>query len=276
MRRIAFVLGKPPRAPSMLAEVAGRLRRQGFDVVVHLPHESTEPVPSWLFEVDLVVQRGLDHHALAALQGLEEGGVRCCNLVAATMTSQDRLAVWRRLAASNLPVPATIPAGTWTEVLAAAEGRGIVVKAQDARRGRGAGVVVSPDGVLPAAAPFEGPYVVQDVVPGDGWDRKLYVAGRHVRGLLKHGLPPPAAVREVRSLRPTRSLTDLGVRVGLALGLEIYGVDVVGSAHPYIIDINPFPGFRGIPDAPRLITGYLSGIALGRGSTSRNDDKRPP
>ncbi len=237
MRRIAFVLGKPPRGSSVVPEVIERLRRDGCDVTVHLPHEASEPVPPWLFDADLVVQRGLNREALVAVGRLEETGVRCCNRVEATMAAHDRLLLAHRLAAAGLPVPTTVPAATWADVLDA-RGRAVVVKARDGWRGRGAAVLVAPDGALPSAAPFAGPYVVQDFVAGA--DTKLYVAGHGVRG---------------RQGPPTPQLADLARRAGAALGLEIYGVDVVGGC---MVDVNPFPGFRGVPQAARLVTHHIN------------------
>ena len=49
----------------------------------------------------------------------------------------------------------------------------------------------------PADAPFPGPYLVQDRVAHDGWDRKVYVASRACRGLLK-----PWPRRESAAQRP--------------------------------------------------------------------------
>jgi len=108
----------------------------------------------------------------------------------------------------------------------------------------------------PADAPFPGPYLVQDRVAHDGWDRKVYVAGRACRGLLKPWPRRESAAQ--RPFAPEPMLGDLALAVGRVLGLEIYGVDfVVGETGPLIVDVNGFPGFKGVPDAARLIGDYL-------------------
>ncbi len=57
---------------------------------------------------------------------------------------------------------------------------------------------------------------------------------------------------------PDAELTTLAQRVGEVVGLELYGVDVLlGEAGPVVVDVNPFPGFRGVADAPRLIAEHL-------------------
>ena len=258
-RFIALVLGKPP-GDSILSEVAVRVRHEGFRVAIHLPHKANEAVPAWLFDVDLVVQRGLDPRALAAIGRLEEAGIRCCNPVAAVRAVQDRLVLTRTLVAAGLPTPAASAVCTWADAVTAAGGAAVAVKARDGRRGRSAGAVLAPDGRLPAMAPFDGPYLVQDFVTGAGREHKLYVAGRDVRVLLAPASRPlgyePAEPPEAPAL------VDLALRTGRALGLQIYGVDVLmGADGPHIVDVNAFPGFRRVPDAARLVAGAVTDIA---------------
>lgn len=63
------------------------------------------------------------------------------------------------------------------------------------------------------------------------------MTGREVRGLLKQG---PAGAQQSRPLVPEPLLVDLAVEVGGVLGLDINGVDVVGTSHPSVVDVNAF------------------------------------
>ena len=57
-------------------------------------------------------------------------------------------------------------------------------------------------------------------------------------------------------------MSELAVGVGLALGLDIYGVDVIAGPHgPRVIDVNPFPGLRGIVDGASLVAGHVKALA---------------
>lgn len=256
---VAFVLGKRPRPSTVVAGVIDLLRADGCEVGVHLPHDDPQWSPEWLLDVDLVVQRGLRPDALAALEPAEAAGVRCCNPVAATAALTDRLAVAQRLTAAGVPVPATRAAETWDEVCAAIAAGPVVVKSRNGQVGRGAGVAVIRDGRPPAGEAFPGPWVIQDFVAGDGRDRKIYVVGGQVRGLLKAGTPTTEA------FAPSEDLASLASRAGAALGLDLYGVDlVVGPDGPRVIDVNPFPGFRGIPDAAAMVASHLLALAKGR------------
>ncbi len=185
----------------------------------------------------LVVQRGLRGEVLAQLLTIESAGVRCCNSISATMATADRLSVASRLSNAGIAVPATRAAANWADVREAAAAGPVVVKSRD------------------------GPWVLQELVPGDGRVRKLYFAGNHLRTLLK-----PAATTELRHdapepIRPPAQLVDLAAGAGATLGLDIYNVDViVGPDGPCVIDVNPFPGFRGIPGAADLVADHVRSL----------------
>ncbi|MDQ4069776.1 MAG: hypothetical protein M3203_09965, partial [Actinomycetota bacterium] len=52
------------------------------------------------------------------------------------------------------------------------------------------------------------------------------------------------------------------VAAGAALGLEIFGVDlVVGGDGPVVVDVNGFPGFKGVPPAAAWIADHLRAVA---------------
>lgn len=100
--------------------------------------------------------------------------------------------------------------------------------------------------------------LLQPFVTNEGVDRKLYIAGRAVRGLLKSWPLHHGHVTTGTPFAPDAELTALAQRVGEVVGLELYGVDLLlGEAGPVIVDVNPFPDFRGVADAPRLIAEHL-------------------
>jgi ribosomal protein S6--L-glutamate ligase len=69
---------------------------------------------------------------------------------------------------------------------------------------------------------------------------------------------------------------ELANRLGSALGIELYGFDVVVTDDgPYVVDFSPFPGFKGVPDAAALLADYIGqaaervvagGVALAAGA----------
>lgn len=218
-----------------------------------------------MFESELVVQRGLGSPELRSARALEKAGIRCCNRISATTTLQDRGLTTQRLVDAGLPVPATGRVATWTEAVAQADGKPAVVKSKDGGAGRGLNVLIDATGSLPPLPPFPGPYIVQEYVPSDGQDHKLYVAGDQTRGLLTRRTPGQSAPTVGLPFVVGAELAAIAQGVRQALELDIFGVDVLyGPSGPVIVDVNPFPGFRNIPEAPRLLARHLTALVIGK------------
>ena len=57
------------------------------------------------------------------------------------------------------------------------------------------------------------------------------------------------------------SIRAAALAAGYALGLELYGVDFLlpqdGSGDFAVVDVNAFPGYNGLDDAPAALADYL-------------------
>ena len=280
--RVWLVAGKPPRPGTLVAEVADHLRAAGVAVEVRLPHD--DPGALHGEPPDLVVHRGLAAPAREAVRAL---GVPACPDPSAVAVVDDRTRLLEVLRDAGVPVPAGTTTTRWSDVQEAVARAPRVVKAAADATGRAARVVVLRPADGPAPPPFPGPWLVQDLVAGDGVDRKLYVVGAHVRGLLKPtpldavapgpapARPAPARPAALTRPAPTRpapepfdpdaGLVALARRVGEVLDLHLYGVDVLlGPTGPVVVDVNAVPGFRGVTGAPALVTEHLLTAHLGR------------
>jgi hypothetical protein len=48
------------------------------------------------------------------------------------------------------------------------------------------------------------------------------------------------------------------------MGLGLFGLDVIESDDgPFVVDVNYFPGYKGVPDAGALIADYIDAYAQG-------------
>ena len=56
-------------------------------------------------------------------------------------------------------------------------------------------------------------------------------------------------------------MREIALGCGRAFDVGLYGVDLITSdGKPYIVDINTFPGFKGVPKAAELLVEYLHGL----------------
>jgi glutathione synthase/RimK-type ligase-like ATP-grasp enzyme len=57
---------------------------------------------------------------------------------------------------------------------------------------------------------------------------------------------------------------DVARRCCLAFGLTLFGLDIAEEEGALsLIDINYFPGYRGVPDAPRRLAEHILKVARG-------------
>jgi len=115
-----------------------------------------------------------------------------------------------------------------------------------------------------ASVPHEGrqPVFAQRYHRPRGPDLKLYVIGERVFGVRK---PYPRTTVEEKtgeSFTPSPELCAIALACGRTFGIELYGVDVIESDDGcYVVDVGSLPGFRGVPDAPRLLAAHLVAAA---------------
>ncbi len=255
---IGFLLGKPVKSGTIIADLLLQLTANQIKISLYYPHDSDVPSPPWLKEAALIVHRGLQREVIEALECEAQGVPQrlWCNPLEASVKVYDRQWLHDRLASSGLPVAKTQVAKTWTDVPSGVES--VVIKACDGWYGRSSRVYIS-HGKRPVKAPFTGPYVVQAYIDHDGMDTKLYIVGDRVFGLYKC---TRSSGQGAVAFVPSSELITIARGVGKALGLEIYGVDILEAQDgPVIIDVNPFPGFRGIDSASQELAKYLSARA---------------
>lgn len=199
---------------------------------------------------------------------LESDGVVIVNTAAATARCRDRVAMAAALDAAGIPAPRTLAAGPLSDVAGAAHVPAMV-KSRVSRRGDLVRNVATRADLESLVAGWgQEPVIVQELCADDGWDYKAWVIGDDVH--LGRRLSPlqtgavgaekrnhPISDRAVEGL-----LADLARAVGRAFGLELFGIDVLMDAgDAAVIDVNAFPGFRGVPDAAAKLAAYAEGVA---------------
>jgi ribosomal protein S6--L-glutamate ligase len=53
-------------------------------------------------------------------------------------------------------------------------------------------------------------------------------------------------------------MRDIALRCGEVVGLQVYGVDMIESEDGlWVIDVNGFPGFKGLPGIDEVLADYI-------------------
>jgi ribosomal protein S6--L-glutamate ligase len=231
------------------------LARRGTSVTLELPHRNGKLAQEGWPDDALVVHRGLSRDCLEQLAGEERRGRELCNSAAASLLVLNRPSLSPLLEDMKIPVAGSLVVADWAACKAEAERIHGVIKSVDGAAGRGGSVLFAGSARLSEVPPFAGPYHVEERIRHDGIDRKLYVAGDAVFGLSKRW---PRTAGSVRAFDPPERLRQLALAVGRATRLEIYGVDVVIGEHgPVVVDVNVFPGFRGVAGAGAAVAQHV-------------------
>ena len=128
---------------------------------------------------------------------------------------------------------------------------------QDQRGRSGAGTPAA----LPGPDRYPDLVFAQDYLAHARTDLKLFAIGDDVFGVRK-AFSPDSFRRAGKPSRLSPELEELARRCGRAFGLELYGVDIAeDAAGAYGVDVNYFPGYRGVPDAAGRLADYIQKLA---------------
>jgi ribosomal protein S6--L-glutamate ligase len=206
---------------------------------------------------DLVVARSRHPFALALLKEAEALGARTVGSWSAVQRVRNKVRAALVLGEHNLPTPETFLAHRPAELARVPRSRfPLLLKPFQGDNGDGIRLVRSPDEL--GRVEWSEPMVLaQPFIDAAGIDLKLYAADDDVWAVrrpspLGNGGGQPVRVPVDGVLRRlARACVD-------AFELPLLGIDVLhGADGPSIVDVNEFPNYTGIEEAPAVIGGFL-------------------
>ncbi|WP_406280759.1 RimK family alpha-L-glutamate ligase [Embleya sp. NBC_00896] len=248
--RICFVTDRPDHP--LLAD-ARTLLTPRHEVTVLDPDGDLDSAP---VAADVYLLKARTPKALAFAARAERRGARVLNSASATRACQDRVRMAEIAWAAGLPFPATHAFGSPARLLATGPAYPLMVKSRHSRRHDLVARVDDIDALRATAGEWpDEPIVAQEFVDNGGWDHKLWVVDGHVfAGLRRTALDGPAETKPIAAEDLPPGWAALARRVGAAFGLAVYGVDILEvEGRPSIIDVNAFPGMRGMTGAPTAL-----------------------
>jgi ribosomal protein S6--L-glutamate ligase len=263
--RLYFLLVRrvPPVPSPVLVEVFRLLRKRGFEVDGGIAEEIVVRSDDFRPTHDLYLLKSHTELSLSLAGVLDAQGAELLNPYASCTATQNKIVASRRLRAAGVPVPRTWVTGDLDLLRRIADERPLIVKPYRGHRGAGIHVVRTPAD-LHGVALDDSPVMAQEYVNGGPEDVKVYVVGDDVFAVRK----PFSATSFTVPGRPCEvdsELRDIALRCGQALGLGLYGLDVTeGPAGPVVVDLNYFPGYKGVPDVAPLIADYIERYAAGQ------------
>jgi ribosomal protein S6--L-glutamate ligase len=269
----------PTRISPIMPEVVQLLENWGCTVEIIYPEEQVTPLSQVRAEHDLYILKSGTELALSLAGALHAVGARILNPYPVAATMRDKIASMRVLEAAGVPVPETYVTSQARRLASLLDAGPLVLKPYRGSQGRGVHIVWDAD-ELDDVSNDEGPVFAQRYHKPEGDDHKIYVIGEQMFGV-KRIFPAKTYAEKIgEPFTITTELREIALRCSRAFGVELFGFDVVMSGgRPYVVDIQSFPGFKGVPDAALRLADCLYAAAQraanGGPVMSQGTDERP-
>jgi ribosomal protein S6--L-glutamate ligase len=216
---------------------------------------------------DVVLLKSRSPQARRVAQTAERAGSLVVNPPAATAAALDRAATADALDRAGVPTPRTwsVPALRHLAADGAALPWPLVVKSRTSSRRDLVRLVTSRTELLELLPEWgDEPVVAQEFAANDGFDIKVWVIGADLSAARRRSALE-STDKSSDELLDTAFLPEDWTRVareaGGALGLQLYGVDLlITGGRPVVVDVNPFPGFRGAREPADSLLHFLSTV----------------
>ena len=251
----------PSRKGSVVDEIARLLSEKGIEVEAVWPEAAAADVFRLSPAHDLYVLKSSSEVALSYARVLHTAGARILNPYPAVALMKDKIAATKVMQAAGAPIPEAYFAAAAGQLAPFLDAGPLVVKPFWAgSKGRGVQIVRSVGELNGLATDEGGEGIVfaQRYHEPDGRDHKIYCIGDQVFGVKRVW---PAQTLEDKLGEPfavTPQMREITLQCGAAFDVDLFGIDIIFSGGaPYVVDINSFPGFKGVPDAARLLAEYI-------------------
>lgn len=235
-------------------------------------------------QADLYLLKSHASEALAIAYQLEQRGAMVVNSHSSAEACRDRVLMAQRLETAGLPQPRTLVFPTLAHALLPQEPLPElpwIIKSRYSYRGD---LVIKLQAYEELQDLFihwgEEPVILQEFAAGDGWDIKLWVIDGQIFAARRRS---PLQTNVSKEDIPTTSKalpdhwTAIAQQVGQAFGLHLYGVDLIETEHgALIVDVNAFPGFRGVPGADDALVALVEKYTCSMAHEERKNAAHQP
>ena len=222
-----------------------------------IAQERTQPL------ADLYLLKSHSSQALDVAHFVEQQGAFVVNSWAASVACQDRVSMTEHMLQANLPWPRTQSFTTLADMLPQSEAQTylpypFIIKSRYSHRGDLVAKIESTAQLQALAAQWsQEPVISQELVASDGWDIKVWVIDEHIFAARRRTPLEGNASKEDFPIpldEMSEQFLHTIVEIGRVFKMHLYGVDFLMTEQgPMVVDINSFPGFRGVPDAAQAL-----------------------
>src|SRR5687768_8207160 len=275
--RICFFMEPPRSKTSVTYDIIEGLKTGGAEVEIITEQSGLIDLEGFTFDYDLYLFKSHSPLADSLAAAAHYRNDKLLNEYPATMKVRDKVLTCMMLLQGDIPTPRTFVTDSIETLQRVAAEMPIVVKPFRGRRGQGIEICMDEaqfealvarrssetsqaeggsgeDG----SALAERLIFAQEYLEHEPVDYKAYAIGDQVHAIKRIF---PATTKEEKEGTPVADdpeLEDLVRRCGKLFGLDLYGVDLVKTSKGYsVIEVNCFPGYKGVPQGGSRITEFV-------------------
>lgn len=235
----------------VLTELFEILRQRDFQVDLGFASELLADPSHFKVVHDLYILKSHAQLWLSLAGIYHEQGALILNPFLSCIAVHDKIGAAYRLRAAGVPTPRTWVTGDLNMLSTLVSECPLIIKPYNGGRGDGIQIVKHPSELAAITPPLQ-PVLVQEYIPSQSEELKLYVIGDQVFGIHKRdSIRYPCKVSD--------TVRTIAQRCGQLFGLGLYGLDVLeGPDGPVVIDLNYFPSYKGVPEAAFLLADYIA------------------
>jgi ribosomal protein S6--L-glutamate ligase len=272
--RICFLMEPPRSESSVTYDIVNGLKSGGAEVEVVSERSGLIDLRDFKFDYDLYLFKSHSPLAESLAAAAHYCGGKLLNQYPPTMKVRDKVLTCTMLLQAGIPTPRTFITDSIESLRPIVRETPIVVKPYKGRRGQGIEVCMdeaafdslieryeetpSEGGDEEGDATGGGLVFAQEYEEHEPYDYKAYAVGDYVHAIKRIF---PATTKEEKRGTPVGDdpeLDSLVRRCGEVFGLNLYGVDLVKTPRGYsVIEVNCFPGYKGVPEAGERISRYI-------------------
>lgn len=269
---------EPPRSPSSVTfQVVDGLKGGGANVDIVTERAGLIDLERFKFDYDFYLFKSHSPLAESLAAAAHFRGCKLLNEYPATMKVRDKVLTCTMLLQAGIPTPRTFVTDNIENLRSVVREVPVVVKPYKGRRGqgieycmteaefdrlvesrRGSSEDIEDDGGEDGSALGDRLIFAQEFLDKEPYDYKAYAIGDYVHAIKRIF---PATTKQEKEGTPVGDdpeLVDLVRRCGKLFGLELYGVDLVRTPQGYsVIEVNCFPGFKGVPEGGKRISSFI-------------------
>ena len=255
MRAHAFLMPRlEPRLSPVMSELFDRLKREGWLVTWSIGEDHAYEPGTLRPDHDLYLLKSQAPATMSMAAVLHAQGARILNPWPACAAAQDKVVAAHRLATFGVRTPQTWAGAQPARVASLIDRGELVTKPYNGYHGTGVRFLKGPAELRNEPAGDEAT-IVQRRVVGD--DVKVYVIGDDVFAVRK-SFDATSHGRAGQPISVDSTVREVAIRCGEAFGFGLYGGDLVlCDDGPVVIDVNHFPGYKGVPDAAQRLCHYI-------------------